>query len=372
MNRGIQLALCALALCLVSGGVFAEASIDDSRRTAIVRAIEDVSPAVVTINVVDIQYDRVVDPRMSDFFNLFGPRLRGAARERQVEGVGTGFVFDADGHILTNYHVLQDADLISSVTLSDGRQIEVEFVGADERTDIAILQAKTADLPFAPLGESGTLMTGEWVIAIGNPFANMMRDPQPTVSVGVVSANHRQVSREVGGGDRLYQNLIQTDAAINPGNSGGPLVNAAGQVVGVNTMIFSNTGGNQGLGFAIPIDRVKRVADEIVLYGRRRNPWMGFRGEPVAAFKPFAKRELGVQSDDGVLVTEIMRDCPAYRAGLRLGDVIVGFNGQAVTHPTDIDYINWDLYVGDAARLLVERDGQTQRFEYDIEELDQK
>jgi len=143
-------------------------------------------------------------------------------------------------------------------------------------------------------------------------------------------------------------------------------------VVGVNTMIFSNTGGSQGLGFAIPIDRVKRVAGEIIEFGRRRNPWMGFRGEPVGAFKPFAKRELGIQTDEGVLVTELLRNCPASIAGLQLGDVIVGFNGQAVTHPTDIDFINWDLYVGDTAKLVVERRGQTQRFEFLIEELDQK
>jgi len=362
----------AAALCLMAGAAQAQASIDDTRRNAIVRAIEQTNPAVVTINVVEIQYERAIDPRMMDFFDLFGPRRQGPTRQRQVEGVGTGFIFDAQGHILTNYHVLQNADAIASVTLTDGRSIDVEFVGADERTDIAVLRAKGADLPFAPLGESASLMLGEWVIAIGNPFANMMRDPQPSVSVGVVSANNRQVAREVGGGDRLYQNLIQTDAAINPGNSGGPLVNAEGRVVGVNTMIFSNTGGSQGLGFAIPIDRVKRVAGEIIEFGRRRNPWMGFRGEPVGAFKPFAKRELGVQSDEGVLVTELLRNSPASEAGLQLGDVIVGFNGQAVTHPTDIDFINWDLYVGDTAKLVVERRGETQRFEFLIEELDQK
>ena len=356
------------ALCVCSAA-HSQSSIDESRRTAIVNAIEAVSPAVVTINVVSILKRRMVAPGLRDFLDLFGGRAE-TIQERQVDSIGTGFVFDEKGHILTNFHVLQDADLISSVTLSDGRQIEVEFVGADERTDIAVLKAKSGNLPHAQLGTSEGLMIGEWAIAIGNPFGNMMRDPQPSVSVGVISARDRRVTRDVGGGERLYQNLIQTDAAINPGNSGGPLVNAAGKVVGVNTMIFSNTGGSQGLGFAIPIDRVARVASEIIEFGRRRNPWMGFRGEPVGAFKPFARNELGIQVAAGVLVTEIMRGSPAHEAGLKLGDVIVGFNGETVTHPTDIDFTNWDLYVGDEARLVLQRRGRTHRIEFPIVELE--
>lgn len=341
-------------------------TIDETRRTAIVQAIEKVSPAAVTINVVALKYE--AGPRYNEFFDLFDYGFR-VPRQRAVESLGTGFLFDDQGHILTNYHVLQDADAITSVTLSDGRELEVEFVGADERTDIAVLKARGEKLPFAPLGSSEGLMIGEWVIAIGNPFGNMMRDPQPSVSVGVVSANHRRVSREVAAGDRLYQDLIQTDAAINPGNSGGPLVNALGQVVGVNTMIFSVTGGYQGLGFAIPIDRVKRVAQEIIQYGRRRNPWMGFRGEALSDMKQFATRQLGVTVDEGVIVTEMLRDCPAYQAGLRLGDVVVGINGQPVTHPSDIDFVNWDLFIGDTAKLVVDREGKVTSISFPIEEL---
>jgi len=364
--------LLPLALAAAVCAAQAQDAVDTSRRTAIVNAIERVSPAVVTINVVDIRYERT-DPAISGFYNLFDYGFRvPSQRTQEVESLGTGFIFDEQGHILTNYHVLQDADAITSVTLSDGRQLDVGFVGADERTDIAILKAKGENLPYAPLGKSEGLMIGEWAIAIGNPFGNMMRDPQPSVSVGVISANHRRVSREVAEGDRLYQDLIQTDAAINPGNSGGPLVSAAGEVVGVNTMIFSNTGGYQGLGFAIPADRVKRVAEEVIQFGRRRNPWMGFRGEPVSSLRDYSKQQLGVSVDDGVIVTEIMRDCPAFQSGLKLGDVIVGINGQPVTHPSDIDFVNWDLFIGDKVELVVDRRGDLQRFNYEIVELAQK
>ncbi|MFM1918603.1 MAG: hypothetical protein RLZZ303_237 [Candidatus Hydrogenedentota bacterium] len=354
-----------LAAALTAG---AQSGIDASRRTAIVNAIERVAPAVVTINVVSIQYDRGAHPMFNDFYDFFDYGFR-RPRAQSVESLGTGFIIDQQGHIVTNYHVLEEADAISSVTLSDGRELQVEFVGADERTDMAVLRAKGENLPHAPLGSSKGLMIGEWVIAIGNPFGNMMRDPQPSVSVGVVSANNRRVAREVGKADRLYQDLIQTDAAINPGNSGGPLVNANGEVVGVNTMIFSNTGGYQGLGFAIPMDRVKKVADEIIQYGRRRNPWMGFRGESVTNLQPFARREFRVAIDQGVIVTEMLRDCPADTAGLQLGDVIVGINGEVVTHPSDIDFVNWDLFVGDAVELVVDRQGSTQRINFAIKEL---
>jgi serine protease Do len=344
----------------------AENSISSSRRTAIVTAIQKAAPAVVTINVVQIQSQRHVDPFLRDFFGIFDT----PNQDRTVESLGSGFVFDAEGHILTNYHVLQDADAIRSVTLPDGRDLDVKFIGADERTDIAVLQATgAADLPHATLGDSDDLMIGEWVVAIGNPFGNMMRDPQPSVSVGVVSANHRRVSRDVGGGERLYQDLIQTDAAINPGNSGGPLVNADGQVVGVNTMIFSSSGGYQGLGFAIPVSRVKRVAAEIIQYGHRRDPWMGFHGEAVQELTPYSLQQLGVSARTGVLVTDMLKDCPAYQAGLRLGDVIIKVNGQEVDEPVDVDFVNWGLFVGDDVTLEVDRQGKALTFHFKIAEL---
>ncbi|MCC6144491.1 MAG: trypsin-like peptidase domain-containing protein [Candidatus Hydrogenedentes bacterium] len=349
----------------------AQDDIDSSRRNAIVKAIEKVSPAVVTINVVDVRRERVVDPFFQDFWGLFGPYGANPTRieNREIESVGSGVIIDKEGHILTNYHVLQGADYISSVSLPDGRTLEVELVGADERSDIALLKAQGKDLPYAELGDSEDLIVGEWVIAIGNPFGNMMQDPQPSVSVGVVSANHRRVGRQVGGGDRYYQDLIQTDAAINPGNSGGPLVNSRGQVVGINTMIFSTTGGSQGLGFSIPVNRARRVVDEVLTYGRRRSPWLGFRGEAVGALGPYAMQQLRIAVQSGVVVTEILKGSPAFKAGLQLGDVITSINGEKVEAPQDIDFVVWSFFIGDAVTLEYNRQGKTGKVEFKIEEL---
>lgn len=348
--------------------------IGTSRRNAIVQAIDKAAPAVVTINVVAIKRERYLDPSFNDFMGMFGYGGPGAIRERRqaVESLGSGFIFDKEGHILTNYHVLQGADAISSVTLADGRQLEVEYIGHDPHTDLAVLKAKGEGLPHIELGDSEGLMTGEWAIAIGNPFGNMMQDPQPSVSVGVVSANHRRVKRDVGEGERLYQDMIQTDAAINPGNSGGPLVNAQGQAVGVNTMIFSSSGGYQGLGFAIPMARARRVAEEIIQYGRRREPWFGFRGEAVSSLDPYTLEQLNVRADKGVLVTQIRRDCPAYNAGLTSGDVITEVNGQVVNDPIDVDLVNWSLFIDDPVNITYLRNGKANTAKFNVVELKEK
>ncbi|MDZ4859527.1 MAG: trypsin-like peptidase domain-containing protein, partial [Candidatus Hydrogenedentes bacterium] len=252
MQRTIMLTAFLSALSIA----FAD-PIADSRRTAIVTSIERAAPAVVSINVSVVRAQRNVPPMFDEFWGFFDiPRPTNQIEKRRINSVGSGFILSAEGHILTNYHVIEDADEVVSVTLPDGRELPVTVVGADDRTDIAVLLVREPQrLPTIPLGDSEDLLTGEWVIAIGNPFGMLMKDPQPTVSVGVISANHRRVSSSVGNGERLYQGMIQTDAAINPGNSGGPLVNARGQVVGVNTMIFSQSGGSVGLGFAIPINR---------------------------------------------------------------------------------------------------------------------
>jgi len=355
--------------CCLTGAALAQDDIADSRRNAIVHAIEAAAPAVVTISAVDIRTERVYDPLMEDFYRNFGLfRSRPLVRRRAVEAVGSGFFIDEAGHILTNFHVIQGADY-GTVTLPDGREIEFDFVGGDARTDLAVLRAKGQDFPYVRFADSDKLLVGEWVIAIGNPFGLMMRDAKPSVSVGVISAVHRRVRREVGGGERLYQGMIQTDAAINPGNSGGPLVNAAGQVVGVNTMIFSSSGGHQGLGFAIPINRARRVAQEIIEYGRRRDPWLGFHGEAVSALTEYSLRRMAVQVEAGVIVTEILRNTPAYEAGLRLGDVIIEMNNEPVEHPADIDYLTWDLFVGDDVILKADRQGTPVISRFKVKEL---
>lgn len=367
-----QLVLLGLGLItplLLAGRAFAQSEVDASRQTAIVKAIESVGPAAVTVNIVEIQTERLYDPMFEEFYRYFGaagPQPR--VRKQAVQSMGTGFFFDDQGHIMTNFHVIEGADY-GTVTLPDGRELEFDFVGGDERTDVAVLKVKGENLPHVRLGDSDSMLVGEWVIAIGNPFGMMMRDPQPSVSVGVVSAVHRRVSRDVAGGERLYQDLIQTDAAINPGNSGGPLANAAGEVIGMNTMIFSNTGGYQGLGFAIPINRARRVAEEIIQFGRRRDPWMGFRGEAVRELAAYSLRQLGITAESGVLVTEILPETPAYEAGLRPGDVILKMNGESIEYPADVDYITWGHFVGDRISVEIDRQGKRQDVEYEIREL---
>jgi serine protease Do len=338
-------------------------SIDDSRRNAIVRAIETAAPAVVSVNVIV----RRREPVFEGFWDLYY-----RPKYSEIESMGSGFFFDAKGHILTNFHVIENAEYLSTVTLADGRQLEVEFVGGDLRTDLAVLQAKGNSFPRTRIGDSSDLLVGEWSIAIGNPFGGLIRDPNPSATVGVISATHRRVSREVGQGERLYQDMIQTDAAINPGNSGGPLVNAAGEVIGVNTMIFSQSGGNVGLGFAIPINRAKRVAEEIIQYGRRRDPWVGFNAEAIELVRPDFLRELGVVAKQGCLIIRIRESSPAFEAGLRPGDVIVSMNGQDVTQPADIDMITWALFVGDPVEFVVDRGGKKLTFHFNIVELEKR
>ncbi|GMW02990.1 MAG: hypothetical protein AMXMBFR84_41260 [Candidatus Hydrogenedentota bacterium] len=361
----------SLALLIFVGAATSQEGVDTSRRNAIVQAIERAAPGVVSVNVVQVETVRPFRGPFGDFWEFFdlpnAPQQR--TRERHVRSVGSGFVFDARGYIMTNFHVLESSRP-ESVTLPDGRTIAVELAGVDERADIAVLRTREPGLQVIPLGNSDTLYTGEWTIAIGNPFGPLMDDPQPTVSVGVVSATNRRISPSVAQGERLYQNMIQTDAAINPGNSGGPLVNARGEVIGVNTMIFSQSGGSVGLGFAIPINRAKRVAEEIVAYGRRRDPWAGFKVEDVQNIPDQLRRQHGIALEEGCLVVNILTTSPAYEEGLRPGDVVTGINGQRVRMASDIDFVMWDLFVGDTVALDVTRDAKRLSFEFPVKELE--
>jgi serine protease Do len=374
-NRTVAFLMAGALLTLSAATLAADKqdNIGESRRNAIVRAIERAAPAVLSINVVEVRAQRVAPPLIRDFWDFFDmPAPRYRLRDREIESVGSGFMFDAAGHILTNYHVIEGADRIASVTLADGRSLEANLVGFDARTDLAVLKVDPADkkLPFVPFGDSGGLYAGEWVIAIGNPFGPLMGDPQPTVSVGVVSAVRRRLSQSVGDGERLYQNMIQTDAAINPGNSGGPLVNADGQAIGINTMIFSQSGGSVGLGFAIPIDRAKRVARELIAHGRRRDPWAGFKVEDIQSLRRDFLRQQGITRQAGCLVVNILKKCPAYEAGLRPGDIVVGIKGCPVQRSSDIDFAIWDCFVDDVISLEYERQGKQTLVEFPILEID--
>ena len=319
-------------------------SIDASRRTAIVNAVDAVSPAVVSINATSRQ--RITPRTPWDAF--FVPQ----GAERIVQGYGTGIIARPDGVIITNQHVVGGAERLV-VTLADGRDFPGIVLGEDPVTDIAVVKIDANDLPVARVGRSTDLMTGEWVVALGNPFAYMLGNSEPTVTVGVVSATGRNI---LPSGDQagLYLDMIQTDAAINPGNSGGPLVNAPGEVVGVNSSIFSSSGGSIGLGFAIPIERAVRVADEIVRNGTVRRAWIGLEvagGRSMTDWK----------SAGGVTVTSVAAGGPAEGAGIRAADVLTEANGRRLRNYLDWEAVKLDLHVGDAVNVGVRNAAGTTR-----------
>jgi serine protease Do len=316
-----------------------------SRETAVVRAAERVSPSVVTVNVIRTQQVRVRDP-FDDFFGGFFTPFGSRTQARRVPSLGSGFLVDENGTILTNDHVVRGADRIL-VTLPDGRDGEAELVGTDEASDVAVLRIDLPDLPVAPLGRTHDLMIGEWVVAFGNPFGNLISNPEPTATVGVISALGRHVvpSREDRG---FYLGMIQTDAAINPGNSGGPLVNAVGEVVGMNASIFSRGGGSEGVGFAIPIERVLRIAEDLLEHGEVRRAWVGIDAEPEEADE-FGRTR-------GVMVSRVTPGSPAWEAGIRSGQRLTTANGRRLVSPLDFEALLLDLRAGD--EILLEVDGR--------------
>ena len=325
-----------------------------SRMTAVVRAAERIGPSVVAVNVIRTQQVRTRDPVWDDFF--WGP-FGGRTMARRVPSLGSGFVVDRDGIILTNDHVVRGAEQIL-VSLPDGRDLEAELVGTDEATDVAVLRVREPDLPVAALGRTDDLRIGEWVVAFGNPFGNLLSNPEPTVTVGVVSALGRHIVPSQDGRG-FYLGMVQTDAAINPGNSGGPLVNADGEVVGMNASIFSRGGGSEGLGFAIPIERVLRVADDLLEYGEVRRAWVGVEAEPVEA-DVFGRTR-------GVRAARVASGSPADRAGIRSGDRLLAMNGQRLVSPLDFEAVLLDLRAGDPVRIEVE--GRSDLLQMTAEEL---
>ncbi len=294
-----------------------------SRETAVVRASERVSRAVVAVNVLRTERVRTRDPYWDDFFPFGSFGFGGRTTSRLVPSLGSGFVIREDGVILTNAHVVAGAAEIL-VTFPDGRSAEAVLTGADETTDVAVLEVDESGLAGVAIGQTGDLRIGEWVIALGNPFGNMLSNPEPTVTVGVVSAVGRHI---VPAGDEagFYLGMIQTDAAINPGNSGGPLVNALGEVIGMNASIFSRGGGSEGMGFAIPIERVLRIADDLIRYGEVRRAWLGLEVEPEQA-DSFGRTR-------GVLVSTTSGGSPAALAGIRAGDRPVHIDGKEDGEP---------------------------------------
>ena len=306
------------------------------RATALTRAAERIAPAVVSVNVLRRQQVRA----RSLWDQFFLP----PGASRQAAGFGSGIIFHEAGYILTNDHVVRGAEEIR-VTLPDGRDFPAELMGTDGVTDVAVLRIQGEDFPTAALGSSEGLMIGEWTMAIGNPFAYLLSNSEPTVTAGVVSAVGRHIiPQEQDQG--FYLGMIQTDASINPGNSGGPLVNALGEVIGVNTSIFSRSGGSEGLGFAIPIDRALKIAADLMQFGEVRRAWTGVDVEAVDADSWGRTR--------GVQVSSVAPGSPAAEAGLSQGDRLVEANGRPLATPLDFESVLLDLRAGDPVEVTVD------------------
>jgi serine protease Do len=322
-------------LCVAIAGVAVTPQLEaqdpgKSRQTAIVTAASRLAPAVVSVNVLRRERRMPQDP-----FDLFF-MPRGA--EQVVEGYGSGFIISPDGVVITNQHVTQGAEQIV-ITTRDGRDYPAKIQGEDPLTDIAVLKVDETSLPTAPLGKSSDLMIGEWVVAVGNPFAYLLGNAEPTVTAGVVSAVGRNLLPSQGQSG-IYVGMIQTDAPINPGNSGGPLANALGEVVGVNSSIFTSSGGSVGIGFAIPIERALRVADELRRFGKVRRAWVGL---DVAG----AEDLRGWKRAGGLRVTQVAPGGPAGRAGVVAGDVLVSARGRQLRTFLDWEAVMLDTGPGD-------------------------
>ena len=315
--------------------------INHSRQNAITTAVEMIQPAVVSVNVIKT---RIVRRRTSFFFGFYDEI------PYNIKGIGSGVIFNKDGYILTNSHVVEDATEIK-VILTDNRQYDGKIVGIDSVHDIAVLKVNGENLPFARLGKSAELIIGEWAIAVGNPYGFLIKDSKPSVSVGVISAVNRDFAENEQG--KIYRRMIQTDAAINQGNSGGPLVNIYGEVVGINTFIFSESGGNIGIAFSIPIDRVKKIADELIQYGKVREIWFGFKVQDI---NPMLASHLGLESLDGVLVNYVQKNSPSQKAGLQKMDIITEINGNYIGNTEDAEMAVSDISVGDEMKIKIIRD----------------
>ncbi len=351
--RGVRATVAILStLSLLLGGlsvrVAAQGGEAGSRRTPIVEVVKRLSPAVVNIST-DIYESRPAnpffgmprDPMFDDFFNrFFGPP---GERRHQRQSLGSGVLIDGNGHILTNHHVILRASEIH-VTLVSGEEYTGELVGSDPGSDLAVVKIELKEaIEPAGLGTSSDLMIGETVIAIGNPFGL-----SHTVTTGVISA----LNRSIQSGDQVYKDFVQTDASINPGNSGGPLLNIQGAVIGINTAIYSEA---QGIGFAIPADRARRVVDDLITFGEVQAAWFGLE---VQGLDEKLAKYLGFEGTQGVLVTEVYPGSPAEKAGIEVQDILVEADGSELSSPEAFADLLRRMTVNDEIVLRVFRKGK--------------
>ncbi len=314
--------------------------------------LKDIMPAVVNISVkskVKVELPPMFQDPM--FRQFFGDQFQIPNNaEKEVQGVGSGVIVDAGmGYVLTNNHVIDKADEIF-VILKDKRQLKAEVVGVDDETDIAVLRVKPDHLTAIPMGRSNNLEVGDFVLAIGNPFGL-----GHTVTSGIISALGRS-----GLGIESYEDFIQTDASINPGNSGGALVNLKGELIGVNTAILSRTGGNVGIGFAIPIDMVKTTMDQLVAHGKIERGQLGVQIQDIT---PDLAEALGIDAHVGAVIARVQPGSPAEQAGLKEGDVVTNFQGQPVSGASDLKNRVGQIRVGSSVNIDVLRAGEKKTFD---------
>ena len=284
------------------------------------------------------------------FRYFFGDDPMFGGRDRRSLSLGSGVIISADGYVVTNNHVVGENVREITIALPDKREIKGKVVGTDPDTDIALLKIGLSGLPVISWGDSAQLKVGEWVLAIGSPF-----QLSQTVTAGIVSATGRANM-----GFANYEDFIQTDAAINPGNSGGALINTRGELVGINTGIYSESGGYQGIGFAVPSNLAKRVIGDLMQYGEVRRGTIGYIG--IEKLTPQYADEIGLANTNGALVSRMTRNSAAYEVGIRPGDVIVGFNGTAIDDPSQLNRLVADSKIGSTATLKVLRGGRSVEF----------
>jgi len=313
--------------------------------------------AVTNISSVQVGRRGQSSPFANDpFFQyFFGDQGEMFGQPRAESSLGSGVVISADGYVVTNNHVIGEGDSEVTVTVGDYRDVRAKVIGVDSWTDLALVKIDLTGLPVIPYGDSAKLKVAEWVMAVGSPFSLSQ-----TVTLGVVSALGR-----ANVGITQYEDFIQTDAAINPGNSGGALINSRAELVGINTAIFSQSGGYQGIGFAVPSNLVRRVVADLMKFGRVRRGSIGY-----VEVMPLTSRladELRAPKTDGIVVNQMARASAAYKAGLQPGDVIVSFNGQAIADPSQFVRLIADSPIGSTVRVEVLREGQRSPLRIPIE-----
>jgi Do/DeqQ family serine protease len=347
------------------GGPIDRAGADATQRVApapaapgpdFTRVAEQMVRAVANISSVQVVRQRTSPFFYDPFFEQFFGGSGNGARERYASSLGSGVVVSPDGYVVTNNHVLGEGRIDKvTVSFADRRELDAVVVGVDTWTDLALLKVDATNLPVIPWGDSSRLKVAEWVMAIGNPY-----QLSQSVSLGIVSALGRS-----GMGITAYEDFIQTDAAINPGNSGGALVNARGELVGINTAIFTQSGGYQGIGFAVPSNLVRRIVDELKQYREVRRGSIGYM--EVAPLTTGVAERLGAGTTEGVVVLG-MRQGPAARAGIEPYDIILSVNGQAVTDTSSLLKLISDAPIGGTVTIEVLRDGQRRSVRVPVEQ----